>query len=58
MNDKEKLCIISFDEMSLRSHLDYTTNKDVLIGLEDYGDGEKSSHLATSAIVFYGTGHL
>ena len=29
MNDK-KLCMISFNEMSLKSHLDYITNKDVL----------------------------
>ena len=55
MNDKEKLCIISFNEMSLKSHLDYTTNKDV-IGLEDYRDGEKTSYLATSAIVFMARG--
>ena len=32
MNDNEKLCIISFDIMSLKSHLDYTINKDVLVG--------------------------
>ena len=57
MNDKEKLCIISFDEMSLKSHLDYASNKDELIGLEDYGDGEKkTSYLATSAIVFMAWG--
>ncbi len=56
MNDKEKLCIILFDEMSLKSHLVYITNKDVLIGLQDYGDGEKTSCLATSAIVFMARG--
>jgi hypothetical protein len=56
MNDKKNLCIISFDEMSLKSHLDYVTNKDVLIGLEDFGDGEKTSCLATSAIVFMARG--
>lgn len=56
MNDKEKLCIISFDEISLKSHLEYSTNKDVLTGLEDYGDGEKTNCLATSAIVFMARG--
>lgn len=57
MNDKEKLCIISLDEMSLKSHLDYTANKDVVIGLEDYGNGEKKlfGKIRSS---FYGTGHL
>ena len=43
MNDKEKLCIISFDEVSLKSCLDYTTNKDIVIGLEDYRNGEKKA---------------
>ena len=52
MNDNEKLCILSFDEISLKTHLDYCTNKDLSIGLEDYGDGEKTNSLATSAIVF------
>lgn len=52
MNDKEKLCIVSFHEISLKPHLEYSTNKDVLTGLEDYGDGEKTNCLATSGIVF------
>ena len=52
MNDNEKLCILSFDEISLKTHLKYCSNKDLLIGLEDYGDGEKTNFLATSAIVF------
>ena len=58
MNDKEKLCIISFDEMSLKSHLDYASNKDELIGLEDYGDGEKNKLFGNICNSFYGMGHL
>jgi len=36
--------------------LEYCTNKDLLIGLEDYGDGEKTNFLATSATVFMARG--
>ena len=56
MSDNEKLCILSFDEISLKTHLEYCSNKDLLIGLEDYGDGEKTNFLATSAIVFMARG--
>ena len=59
MDAKGKLCIISFDEISLKSNLAYQSNIDELIGLEDYGEGDKTNCLATSAIVFmaYGVVH-
>ena len=56
MNDNEKLCVISFDEISLKTNLSYQSNTDELIGLEDYGDGTKTNCLATSAIVFMACG--
>ena len=52
MNDKGKLCVISFNEISLKCNLAYQSNTDELIGLEDYGDGNKTNCLATYAIVF------
>ena len=52
MNENEKLYILSCKEISLKTHLDYCTNKDLLIGLKGYSDGEKTNLLATSAIVF------
>ena len=56
MNENEKLCILSCEEISLKTHLDYCTNKDLLIGLKGYSDGEKTNFLATSAIVFMSRG--
>ncbi len=56
MNDNEKLRVISFDEISLKTNLSYQSNTDELIGLEDYGDGTKTNCLATSAIVFIARG--
>ncbi|CAB3998968.1 Transposable element P transposase [Paramuricea clavata] len=52
MSAAGKQCIISFDEISLKTNLSYQSNTDELVGLEDYGDGSKSNFLATSAIVF------
>ena len=34
--EKEKLCIIVFDEMSISSMLTYNQKQDVIEGLEDY----------------------
>lgn len=56
MDATGKLCIISFDEISLKSNLAYQSNTDELIGLEDYGKGDKTNSLATSAIVFMARG--
>ena len=52
MSNEGKKCILSFDEMSLKSHVFYQCNTDELVGLEDYGNGIKSNKLATSVIVF------
>ena len=46
-----KMCIISMDEISLKSHLFYGCSKGKVIGLEDLVDGTTSNQLATSAIV-------
>ena len=56
LNAIGRLCIISFDEMSLKSNVFYQSNTDELIGLEDLGDGSKTDCLATSAIVFMARG--
>jgi hypothetical protein len=52
MSDQGKKCIISFNEMSLKSHVFYQSNTDELVGLEDFGNGIKTDRLATSAIMF------
>lgn len=51
MSSTGKLCVISVDEISIKSHFTYDTSKDEIIGLEDFGNGEKTNCLATSAIV-------
>ena len=37
LEDQQKLCIVTLDEMSLKSSLKYQSNSDELVGLEDYG---------------------
>jgi hypothetical protein len=56
MSSISKMCTISVDEMCIKSHLDYDSRKDKIIGLEDFGDGVKSNCLATSAIVIMARG--
>jgi hypothetical protein len=51
-----KMCVISMDEISLKSHLFYDSSKDKVIGLEDFGDGITTDKLATSAIVLMARG--
>ena len=56
MSSTAKMCVISMDEMSLKSHLFYECSKDKVIGFEDLGDGINSDKLATSAIVLMARG--
>ena len=56
MSNQGEKCIISFDEMALKSHVFYQSKTDELVGLEDYGNGTKTNKLATSAIVFMARG--
>lgn len=49
----DKICIVSFDEMTLKPGLVYDKKKDRLVGYENYGSSlESSSNLATHALVF------
>ena len=56
MNATGRLCLISFDEISLKSNIFYQSNTDELVGLEDFGDGIKTNCVASSAIVFMARG--
>ena len=56
MSSTAKMCVISMDEMSLKSHLFYECSKDKVIGLEGLGDEITSNKLATSAIVLMARG--
>ena len=52
MDDKSKLCTVSMDEISLKTSLLYDPSRDEVVGVEDFGNGQRSELLATSAIVF------
>ena len=56
MSESSKLCTITMDEMSLKANLMYDPGKDQVIGLEDFGKGERNSLIATSALVFMARG--
>lgn len=42
--------------MSLKTYLDYDSNKDRIIGLQDFGDENRSYNLATSVVVVMASG--
>ena len=51
MKEMEKICTLSMDEISLKSHLHYSVPDDKITGLEDFGNGVRSKKIATSALV-------
>ena len=56
MSESSKLCTITMDEMALKANLLYDPGKDEVIGVEDFGKGERSGLIATSALVFMARG--
>ena len=56
MNDADKLCTISMDEMSLKTLLLYNDRRDQVVGVEDFGNGQRTNRLATAAVVFMARG--
>ena len=52
VTEKNKLCVITFDEMSLRAGLSYNITEDVVEGFEDFGSLGKTSKPANHALVF------
>ncbi|CAB4033284.1 Hypothetical predicted protein [Paramuricea clavata] len=50
MNDANRTCTLSLDEISIKTHLHYDSEKDEVIGLDDDGD-TKSDLMATPALV-------
>ena len=56
MSESSNLCTITMDEMALKANLLYDPGKDQVIGVEDCGKGERSSIIATSALVFMACG--
>ncbi len=53
MNEQNKLCVLLFDEMSLKTNLTYNASQDVIQGFEDFGPfGDGGMQIANSALVF------
>ena len=50
--DQEKLVTLCMDEISLKTHLYYDIKADKIVGLEDYGSGQRTNKVATSGLVF------
>ncbi|KAF9417911.1 hypothetical protein HW555_005056 [Spodoptera exigua] len=46
------LCILSFDEMSIRKHLSYNESQDEIQGFQDHGNHGRNHQIAIKALVF------
>jgi transposase-like protein len=55
-SDSSRLCTVSVDEISIKTSLLYDSARDEVVGIEDFGDGDRSKKIATSAIVFMARG--
>ncbi|KAB0803623.1 hypothetical protein PPYR_00593 [Photinus pyralis] len=53
MNEMQKICILSFDEMSIKRNLDYNKSKDLIEGFQDFGYLGRSNKLGDHVLVFY-----
>jgi len=51
-SEKDKYVSICVDEMSLSPNLVFDRREDKIIGLEDFGNGDRSNKIASSATVF------
>lgn len=50
--DVDNLCILSFDEMSLRKHLNYDPKTDKIQGFQDHGNHGRNNEIAHKVLVF------
>ena len=55
-SESEKMCVVSFDEMSIRPNLTYLRGDDRVEGYQDLGPFGRSVELATHALVFMARG--
>ena len=52
MSEKEKLCVLLVDEISLKEGLNYNESKDMVEGLEDFGLLGRTKQTANQGLVF------
>ncbi|KAH9645946.1 hypothetical protein HF086_011408, partial [Spodoptera exigua] len=50
--EDDNLCILSFDEMSIRKHLSYNESQDEIQGFQDHGNHGRNHQIASKALVF------
>ncbi|XP_036329325.1 uncharacterized protein LOC118741457 isoform X1 [Rhagoletis pomonella] len=53
---EQKFISLCCDEMSLKIHLKYDKNRDLIVGLEDYGDENRTSRTANSVLCMMAQG--
>lgn len=51
MDPMDRVCIVTFDEVSLSRHLQYDKENDKIIGFEDFGD-RRSEKFADHSLVY------
>lgn len=52
LNERDKVCSLIFDEMSIREHLQYNRSTDRIDGYEDIGHKGRTRRIANHALVF------
>lgn len=58
MQERDKYCVVTFNEMGLRSGLTYDISSDRIEGFRDFGDLGRSDKFANHALVFIVRGML
>ncbi|KAF5281927.1 hypothetical protein FQR65_LT14453 [Abscondita terminalis] len=53
MTEKEKICAVLFDELSLKPKLEYNQSTDLIEGYEDLGSLGRNNKIANTALVFF-----
>lgn len=53
---EENLCILAFDEMSIRKNLTYDVKQDIIEGYQDHGNQGRTMEPATHALLFMAIG--
>jgi hypothetical protein len=56
MSDKDRYCILMFDEMSIRENLCFKQKLGCIEGFEDFGSQGRTSNIANHALVFMVSG--
>lgn len=52
MEPSEKECVLIFDEIKLKSFLEYNVTQDVIEGFEDLGENRRKPRIANTGLVF------